>query len=141
MPVFASISAENALLLADAMLYLHVLVVLANILPVPIIIIGAVRGWGFVRRAWFRLGHLALMGVVAVQAWMGETCPLTIWERSLRARAGDAGYADQGFISHWMESLLYIEASPAFFVALYTGWCLLIIALFIVVPMRRSAHS
>lgn len=135
-----ALSPELALLLADSLLALHIVVVLANIVPVPLIIVGAVRGWRFVRVRWFRFGHVALMGFVAAQAWLGQTCPLTIWERDLRAQAGDAGYAQQGFISHWMESLLYVDASPSFFIALYTGWCTLIVALFVFVPMRRKAN-
>ena len=124
----------QALLLADALLALHILIVLCNILPVPLIIIGAWRGWRFVRARGFRLGHLALMGFIAIQAWMGETCPLTLWERGLRKEAGQPSY-NATFISHWMQELLYIEAPAWFFVALYSGWCALIVALLYFVPI------
>lgn len=132
--------AATALFLADAILAIHIFIVLANILPVPLIIIGGVRGWAFVRARWFRFGHLALMGFIAIQAWLGETCPLTIWERQLRAIAGQDNYQDT-FISHWMQELLYIDAPPWFFIALYSGWCLLIMALFFLVPVRRRGRG
>ncbi len=131
-------NAATALFLADAILAAHILIVLANIIPVPLIIIGGLRGWRFVRAGWFRFGHLALMGFIAIQAWMGETCPLTIWERNLRSNAGESAYQET-FISHWMQELLYIDAPPWFFIALYSGWCLLIIALFYFVPVRRRS--
>jgi hypothetical protein len=124
------------LLLADALLLLHVLVVLGNILPVPLILLGAWRGWRFVRARWFRLGHLALMGFVAVQAWLGQTCPLTIWEHELRVAGGGSGYGDQTFLAYWSQKLMYFEAPAWVFVAAYSGWVTLIIVLFWLVPLR-----
>lgn len=125
-----------ALFLADAILAVHILIVLANIIPVPLIITGGLRGWAFVRARWFRYGHLALMGFIAIQAWLGETCPLTLWERSLREHAGQGSYQET-FISHWMQQLLYIDAPPWFFIALYSGWCALILALLYAVPVKK----
>lgn len=130
---------QTASLLADIILASHILIVACNIIPVPLIIIGGIRGWGFVRARWFRYGHLALMGFVAVQSWLGKTCPLTVWERSLRAAAGEDGYAESGFISHWMQAVLYIDAPAWFFVALYSSWCALIVALFYWVPVKRRS--
>ncbi len=82
-----------------------------------------------------------MMAIVAAQAWMGELCPLTIWERRLREMAGDVTY--QGaFISHWMQELLYIDAPAIFFTALYSGWLILIAALLYFVPIHiRSTKT
>lgn len=129
-----------ALFLADTVLALHLLIVLCNILVVPLIIIGGIAGWRFVKLRWFRFGHLALMGFIAIQSWLGETCPLTVWERHLRIIAGEQMYKES-FMRHWMRELLYIDAPPWFFIALYSGWCLLIAALFYFVPVERKSRA
>ena len=44
------------------------------------ILLGLVLGWPWVRNFWFRVGHLAAIGVVAGQALAGLICPLTVLE-------------------------------------------------------------
>lgn len=57
----------SAAALADAVLLLHALIVAFIVLGLPLTWIGAWRGWAFVRRAWFRLTHLGLIGFVVAQ--------------------------------------------------------------------------
>lgn len=107
--------------LADAVLLLHlgvVMFVVGGLLAVPI---GARRGWAWVRNGRFRLLHLAAIGFVVVQAWLGRLCPLTVLESWLREQAGMAGY-HRGFIEHWAQWLIYHEAPPWVFVLAYTGF-------------------
>ena len=58
--------------------------------------------------AWFRLAHLATIVIVALQAWLGRLCPLTIWELELRRAAGQA-YQEQSFIEYWVARYLYLD--------------------------------
>ncbi len=61
-----------------------------------------------------------MMAVVLGQALLGRLCPLTIWEHNLRVRAGErVGGEPESFIAHWVGRVLYIEAPPIFFIALY----------------------
>jgi hypothetical protein len=69
---------------ADALLVFHVLLAAFNALSLPLIWLGAWRGWGFVRNPWLRWSHVALMGFVLAETLLGRTCPLTVWEAQLR---------------------------------------------------------
>lgn len=106
-------------LLADAVLALHALFVAFVVLGQALILVGLWRGWRWVRHRALRLAHLAAIGVVVLQAWLGALCPLTVLETELRRRAGSGGYAGS-FIGHWLQRLLYYEAEPWVFTLVYT---------------------
>lgn len=129
-------NAATAALLADALLTLHVGVVLFVVGLLPLILIGGVLGWRWVRNVSLRLTHLALMVFIAAQAWLGQLCPLTVWEQDLRRLAGQRGYRES-FIEHWLSRLLYWEAPWWVFVAAYTGFALLVGAAWWWVRPRR----
>ena len=111
-------------LAANVVLFLHLCVVVFVVLGLGLIVLGNLRGWRYVNAWWFRLAHLATIGVVVVQSWLGVVCPLTTLELWLRERAGEATYAGD-FIEHWLNRLLYIEAPAMAFVLAYTifGLC------------------
>lgn len=109
------------LLAADAILLLHVLFVTFVVMGLVLIFAGKVRAWAWVRNPWFRLTHLAAIGVVVVQSWFDVTCPLTTIEMAFRSRAGDTVYSGS-FISHWLENLLYYQAPVWVFVVCYTAF-------------------
>jgi len=89
------------------------------------VLLGGLRGWAWVRRFRLRLTHLLLMVFIAAQAWLGQLCPLTVWEQDLRRIAGEGSYRES-FIEHWLSRLLYWEAPWWVFVAAYTGFALLV---------------
>ena len=76
-------------LAADLTLLVHSLFVLFVVLGLILVMIGAGRGWTWVRGPVFRYLHLAAIAVVVVQAWLGVVCPLTHLELYFRARAGE----------------------------------------------------
>lgn len=112
--------------LADAILVLHFLVVAFVVLGLPAILVGNWRGWPWVNQLGWRLAHLAAIGVVVVQAWLGQYCALTIWESQLRLLAGQAVY-QQSFIQHWVQRLLYHEVPLWVFAVVYTGFAALVV--------------
>ena len=114
------------LMAADALLILHVTVVLFIVAGLVLIMVGGLRGWSWVHNRWFRIAHLVAIGVVIAQAWAGLLCPLTVWEQALRQRAGDASYAGS-FIAHWLESLLYYQAPMWVFALIYSGFGALVV--------------
>ncbi len=113
-------------LLADTILLLHVLVAVFIVFGLVLIVIGGMRHWSWVRNPWFRVLHLAAIGVVVVQAWLGALCPLTRWEMALRTRAGEAGYQGE-FIAHWLQALLYYQAPLWVFALAYTLFALAVV--------------
>lgn len=117
----------NPRLLADVVLVLHFAIVLFIVGGLVLVIVGNLRGWGWVNARWFRFAHVAAIGFVVLQAWLGRICPLTTLESSLRARAGGSGYRGS-FVEHWVQQVLYYEAPPWVFTLVYTGFGVLVAA-------------
>jgi Protein of Unknown function (DUF2784) len=111
----------TAALVADALLALHVGVVLFVVGLLPLVLTGGALGWRWVRHRGLRLTHLGLMLFIAAQTWLGRLCPLTVWEQDLRRLAGQGGYRE-GFIEHWLSRLLYWDLPWWAFVAAYTAF-------------------
>ena len=120
-----TVAPHTAALLADALLALHVGIVLFVVGLLPLVLIGGARGWNWVRHFGLRATHLGLMLFIAAQTWLGQLCPLTVWEQDLRRLAGQGGYAES-FIEHWLSRLLYWEAPWWVFVAAYSGFVVLV---------------
>ncbi|MEQ8289094.1 MAG: DUF2784 domain-containing protein [Gammaproteobacteria bacterium] len=112
--------------LADAVLLLHFGIVLFVVLGLPAIIIGNKAGWSWANHLWWRLAHLVAIGVVALQAWLGQYCPLTLLESSLREQAGRTGYT-ASFIEHWVQRVLYYQAPLWVFAIIYTVFGLVVV--------------
>jgi Protein of Unknown function (DUF2784) len=106
--------------LADAVLVLHTAVVLFVVGGLVLVVLGNTLGWAWVNRRWFRWLHVAAIGVVVAESWLGLTCPLTTLEAWLRARGGQAAYGSEGFIAHWLQRLIFYDAPPGVFVLAYT---------------------
>ena len=123
--------------LADAVLVLHIGVVLFVIGGLAAVVVGNLRGWRWVNRRAFRFLHLATIGVVVVQAWLGEWCPLTLLESWLRLRGGQPGYPT-GFIAHWLHRLLYWEAPLWVFALAYSAFGALVLLAWWRWPPRGS---
>lgn len=130
-------SPATAGVLADALLVLHVGVVLFVVGVALLVPIGAARGWRWVRHRGLRLSHLAAIAFIASQAWLGELCPLTVWEQDLRGLAGEATHGES-FIGYWLGRLLYVEAPWWAFVAAYTGFAAYVALLWWRVPPARG---
>ena len=130
-------------MLADAVLTLHVAVVLFVMGGLLVVVVGNLRNWHWVNALWFRLAHMAAIGFVVLQSWLGQICPLTTLEMWLRARAGASTYGG-GFIEHWMQRLLYHDAPAWVFVLVYSLFGLLVVASWFYFPpvsRRHRAHK
>lgn len=125
--------------LADAILVVHVGIVAFVVLGALAIPLGAWRGWRWVRAFRWRVAHLVLMGVIALQAWLGALCPLTIWEQALRERAGEAVYAET-FIEHWLSELIFFDAPWWIFVVAYTAFAAFVLLLWTWVPPQSAVR-
>lgn len=131
-----TISPTLAATLADAILILHVGIVAFVVAGELLILVGARRHWRWVRNFPLRLAHLALMLFIALQAWLGALCPLTIWEQALRRRAGEAAY-DESFIEHWLSRLIFFDLPWWSFVVAYSAFAALVLLTWRWVRPRR----
>jgi hypothetical protein len=122
------------LLAADVILFLHMFIIVFNVFGLILIFIGYALKWSWVRNPWFRFVHITAISMVVVQSWIGVACPFTNLEMVLRSKAGEAVYTGT-FISHWLESFLYYQASPWVFVIIYTAFgALVVVSWFMVHP-------
>lgn len=112
--------------LADAVLALHVAIVVFVVGGLVLVWLGHACGWAWVDRWWFRAAHLATIAVVVAEAWLGLTCPLTTLESWLRLRGGGSGYAES-FIGHWLQRLLFWDAQPWVFTLAYSAFAALVV--------------
>ena len=128
------------LLAADIVLLVHALFVVAVVLGLALIVAGKALSWSWVRNPWIRIAHLAAIGVVVLQSWLGVVCPLTTWEMALRERAGEAVYPG-GFVAHWLEALLYYRAPAWVFAVCYTAFGALVAASWLWVRPRPFSAS
>lgn len=124
------------LLAADLLLVGHLLFVAFVVFGLVLIFIGKLLDWAWVRNPWFRIVHLAAIGIVVLQSWVGVICPLTSWEMALRERAGEVVYSG-AFISHWLETLLYYQAPAWVFIVCYTVFAAIVVASWFWVRPRR----
>ncbi|MHC5002427.1 MAG: DUF2784 domain-containing protein [Planctomycetota bacterium] len=126
---------------ADAVLIAHACFVAFVVVGQVLVLAGLARRWRWVRGVWFRSLHLLAIAVVVLQSWVGAVCPLTSLESMLRRRAGGTGYADEGFIAHWLHRALFFDFAPWVFVAIYTAFGLLVLITWIVGPPRRATRG
>lgn len=107
----------------------------------PVIVIGNRMGWSWVNARWFRYSHLAAIGAVVAQAWLGQYCFLTLAESWLREQAGQAAYRSS-FIQHWVHRVLFYDAPLWQFTAAYTAFFALVLwAWFRHPPRARTGHD
>lgn len=126
--------------LANAVLVLHVAIVLFIVVGEVLILVGHWRAWRWVRGWTFRLLHLGAIFVVVAEAWFGITCPLTSLETQLRQDAGVAGY-EGDFIAHWLQRLLYWNAPPWAFTLVYSLFGALVAFTWRICPPTRQRQE
>lgn len=113
-------------LLADAILVIHFSFVVFVVFGFLLILLGLPARWSWIHNRNFRITHLAAIGIVVLQAWFGQLCPLTVWESALRLRAGQPGYS-QSFVEHWLHKILFYQAEPWVFTTIYTCFGVLVV--------------
>ena len=108
---------------ADLVLVLHTAYVLFVVGGLMLIWLGVWLGWLWVRGFWFRLLHLAAIGLVALEALIGVTCPLTALEDWLRPGV----YPDAGFVARWLHRVLFWDFPAWGFTFAYAVFLLIVV--------------
>lgn len=116
-------------MLADAVVAVHFLIVLSVVAGVPLVYLGVVLRWPWVRYWRWRLLHLAAILFIAGESIFGISCPLTVWEDTLRHRQSGTG-----FIERWIDQLLFYDAPAWVFTAAYVAFAALVLITWAAVP-------
>lgn len=127
-------------LFADAVVLCHAAYVAFVVFGFIAILAGAALGAKWVRNFWFRILHLAAIGLVLAEALLGMICPLTWLENTLRVRADQAGYPAD-FIRYWVHRLIFFAWTPWVFVALYAGFTIAVAAAFWLIPPQAPRRQ
>ena len=127
-------------ILADAVLALHIAIVVFVVGGLVAILVGRLARWRWVDALWFRLAHLGAIGFVVLESWFGIVCPLTTLEMFLRGKAQGTTY-DGGFVEHWLQRVLYFDAPGWVFTVAYSVFGAAVVATWWFFPPRamRSA--
>ncbi len=104
------------------------------------IVVGALRGWRWVRGFRFRMIHLAAILIVVAESLTGVVCPLTTLEKWLRTQAGEATYQGD-FLANWAHDVLFVDASETTLAAIYVVFGLLVVGTLWLVPPERNQKS
>ena len=122
-------------ILADAIVVFHAAYVAFVVLGMAAIVVGLIFRWRWVRNFWFRVTHLAMIGVVTLESLAGIACPLTTWEKALRTLGGQE--SSQGdFIASWMHRLIFFQAEPWVFSLVYCLFGAAVALTFLLGPPR-----
>ncbi len=133
-------SPQTALELAQVVLAAHIVAAAFIVFGIIAIPIGARLGWSFVYVLWWRLLHVAAMGIVAIQKLLGNSCFLSVWEFRLVDIASRVPHATPAFQSLG-EHVLYWNLPLWFFAWLYAALFVFVIFLWFRVPPRRSGMA
>ncbi|MSU57459.1 MAG: DUF2784 domain-containing protein [Pedosphaera sp.] len=129
------------LALADLTLIAHAAFVAFVLIGLLLIWIGRFRGWSFVRNFWFRVAHLAAIGVVAAESLAGFGCPLTTWENQLHLLAGGEKTYQGSFIQHWLHQVMFFDWSETTFTLIYIGFFTAVALSLWIVPPRMPRRE
>ena len=124
--------------LADALVVIHLAIVLYGLFGTVAIVVGGLFRARWVRNPLFRWTHLALLAFVAIQAAAGKLCFLTIWEVDLRVEAGQTP-SELSFVGRVLREVLYVEAEQSTLTAIYIGVAITVVFGMILVPPRRPS--
>lgn len=122
-------------LLADVIVAVHVAYVSYVVFGQLAIFAGVVLRWQWIRNFWFRVTHLVAISIVAFEAIMNITCPLTLWEEQLRRAAGQPT-SGETFVGRLLHYLIFYDWPPWAFTVLYICFALLVLATFVFAPPR-----
>jgi hypothetical protein len=122
-------------LLADLLVALHFGYFSFVVVGQLLILVGIGLKWAWVRNVWIRTAHLAAMGLVGIEAVGGIICPLTTWERQLRALAGQHP-SEISFVGRLLNRILFLPVPEWQIRIVHVVFTLLVVATFIWAPPR-----
>jgi len=121
-------------LIADLIVIIHFGFVSFVVVGLPVILLGGILRWRFIRNFWFRVIHLAMILTVVIEALLGILCPLTVWEYELRAASGQSGAAPESFVVRLVHKLIFYDFPPIVFTVSYCLFGMAVIVSWLLFP-------
>ena len=123
----------SRMLLAEAVLAIHLAVIVFNVAGLAVIPLGAWRGWAWTRIVSWRALHVASWAAVALQALLGRACFLTLWQDALNAQGPQPPLAQR-----WVNGLIYWPLPIWVFSGLYLALFAAVLGLWAWPPTRPA---
>ena len=131
--------ALSPVLLADAIVALHLAIVLFVIFGQLFVVVGGLFRWSCVRSLAFRLSHALILLVVIAQALLDRLCFLTVWEARLREAAG-AEAAEGSFVGRLARDVLFVDGvTQEELYPLYYAFAGVVLLSWILLPPQRKS--
>jgi len=128
-------------LLADGIALLHFAFLAFVVVGELLILLGIVLRWQWTRNFWFRLAHLAFIGIVVAEAFAGVPCPLTVWENDLPA-LGNQPRSELSFTARVVHRLVFCPnkswEDPSLQWSYYAFGALVVLSLVVAPPRLQS---
>lgn len=125
--------------LANAILFIHAAYVTFTVGGEVTILVGAAFRWRWVRNIAFRVVHAAAVVLVALEAIVGVSCPLTIWEYQLRLLAHEQVEAQVPFVARILRSIIFYDFPAWVFLAAYVAFAVIVaVTLLFIPPLGRG---
>ncbi len=134
-------------ILADIVGLVHFAYVSFVVVGLLLILIGIPFGWRWTRDYRFRLVHLLMILIVALESLGGIMCPLTTWENDLRVWAGQPPGGDS-FVADFLNHVMFFDTDEDnewlgndhwVFKSAYVSFAALVVmTFFLAPPMRRG---
>ena len=121
--------------LADMIAVAHLAYVLFIVLGLAVILLGLLCHWRWVRNFYFRVAHLTTIGIVAAEELLSVQCPLTTWERALRAEVGQT-VSQATFMGRLANAVLFRPLEPWVFFTAHLAFAGLVLLTFVLAPPR-----
>ena len=121
--------------LADLVVVVHLAYFVFVVGGFVCIVLGAWRGWPWIRNPWFRTAHLAAVFIVLAENLFAWNCPLNVAETSLRAASPEAPDAAGGFLDFLLHHTLTERALEIIY---WTIGVALVVLFVVVRPTFRS---
>lgn len=118
---------------ADVLVVLHAAYVAFVVVGLLLILLGVPFRWEWVRNPWFRVIHLLMIGVVALETLVGWECPLTTWENQLRLAAGEP-ITGTTFVGRLLNEILFLSVPAGLIVYCHLGCAAIIVLAFVLAP-------
>jgi Protein of Unknown function (DUF2784) len=123
--------------LADVVVAIHFAYVSFVVFGLLFVVAGIPLRWEWTRNFWLRIVHLVMILIVAGEALLGITCPLTTWEYQLTVAAGIAA-SERSFVGRLLDNLMFFDCpdNSVIWPIIYVGFASLVLLTFFVAPPR-----
>jgi hypothetical protein len=123
--------------LADLVVAIHFAYVSFVVFGLVFILLGIPLRWQWTRNPLLRITHLLMILIVAAEALLEITCPLTRWENQLNVLSGRPA-EERSFMGRLLNNLMFYDCPDNSWIwpVMYVGFAAVVLLTFAIAPPR-----